>query len=97
MHKNHDEAIDWVARRLIEDGIYTNIEQAYSDATDIINRKREEVRLKQEKDYFRFRVKSIKKRIASGYEYANIPYKPKKPIVKNNNSDSFWDWDADDK
>ncbi|WP_409161132.1 hypothetical protein [Pectobacterium sp. B2J-2] len=97
MHKNHDEAIDWVARRLIEDGIYTNIEQAYSDATDIINQKREEVRKKEEKDYFRFRIKTIKKRIASGYEYANIPYKPKKPIVKNNNSDSFWDWDADDK
>lgn len=97
MHKNHDEAIDWVARRLIEDGIYTNIEQAYSDATDIINRKREEVRLKQEKDYFRFRIKTIKKRIGSGYEYANIPYKPNKPIVKKNNSDSFWDWDSDEK
>lgn len=97
MHKNHDEAIDWVARQLIEDGIYTNIEQAYSHATDIINRKREEIRVKQEKDYFRFRIKSIKKRIASGYEYANIPYKPKKPIIKNNHSDSFFDWDADDK
>ncbi|MEC5343183.1 hypothetical protein ABRZ24_11330 [Brenneria populi] len=97
MHKNHDEAIDWVARRLIEDGIYTNIEQAYAKATDIISRKREEMREKQEKDYFRFRIKSIKKRIASGYEYANIPYRPKKPIVKNNYSDSFLDWDADDK
>lgn len=97
MYKNNDEAIDWEVRRLIKDGVYADIEQAYAKATETIHRKREEVKVKQEKDYFRFRIKTIKKRIGSGYDYANIPHKPKRSMAENMKSDSFWDWDLDDK
>lgn len=62
MYKNNDEAIDWEVRRLIKDGVYADIEQAYAKAIETIHRKREEVKVKQVKDYFRFRIKTIKKR-----------------------------------
>ncbi|GKQ00710.1 hypothetical protein NUKP74_44120 [Klebsiella quasipneumoniae] len=32
IYKNNDEAIDWEAKRLLDDGIYTDTEQAYLEA-----------------------------------------------------------------
>jgi hypothetical protein len=36
MYKNNDEAIDLEAKRLLDNGIYTDLEKAYSEAEKII-------------------------------------------------------------
>lgn len=69
MYKNNDEAIDWEVKRLLDDGIYTDTEQAYLAAEKIVSQIRE-----QAKQQFKFRIKSIKKQLSRGYDYADIPY-----------------------
>lgn len=49
MYKNHDEAIDLEAKRLLDNGIYTDLEKAYSEAEKIITEIRVEFKKKQEK------------------------------------------------
>lgn len=74
MYKNNDEAIDLEAKRLLDNGIYTDLEQAYSGAEKIITEVRVEFKKKQEIQQFRSRIKSIK-RILSDDEFgSNIPY-----------------------
>lgn len=58
MYKNNDEAIDLEAKRLLDNGIYTDLEKAYSEAEKIITEIRIEFKKKQEKQEFRSRVKS---------------------------------------
>ncbi|MEL7629216.1 hypothetical protein AAGW04_09455 [Pectobacterium aroidearum] len=78
MYKNNDEAIDWEAKRLLDDGIYTDTEQAYLEAGKIVNQIREQAKQHQIKQSFKLKVKSIKKQISNGYDYANVPYANKK-------------------
>lgn len=74
MYKNNDEAIAWEVKRLLDDGIYTDTEQAYSVAEKIVSQIREQAKQRQIKQQFKFRIKSIKKQLSSGYDYADIPY-----------------------
>lgn len=74
MYKNNDEAIDWEVKRLLDDGIYTDTEQAYLAAEKIVSQIREQAKKRQIKQQFKFRIKSIKKQLSSGYDYADIPY-----------------------
>ena len=74
MYKNNDEAIDWEVKRLLDDGIYTDTEQAYLAAKKIVSQIREQAKQCQIKQQFKFRVKSIKKKLSSGYDYTEIPY-----------------------
>ncbi|HBR2818815.1 TPA: hypothetical protein L9Q46_005339, partial [Klebsiella pneumoniae] len=46
MYKNHDEAIDLEAKRLLDNGIYTDLEKAYSEAEKIITEIRVEFKKK---------------------------------------------------
>ncbi|MGM3161011.1 hypothetical protein ACS25C_09510 [Dickeya undicola] len=78
MYKNNDEAIDWEAKRLLDDGIYTDTVQAYLEAEKIVNQIREQVKQRQIKQQFKLKVKSIKKQIGNGYDYADVPYANKK-------------------
>jgi len=78
MYKNNDEAIDWEVKRLLDDGIYTDTEQAYSAAEKIVSQIREQAKQRQIKQQFKFRIKSIKKQLSSGYDYADIPYSKRK-------------------
>jgi len=78
MYKNNDEAIEWEAKRLLDDGIYTDTEQAYLEAEKIVINIREKAKQYQIKQQFRFKIKSIKKQISNGYDYASIPYSNKK-------------------
>ncbi|MEI7238647.1 hypothetical protein WCU73_12515 [Pectobacterium brasiliense] len=78
MYKNNDEAIDWEAKRLLDDGVYTDTEQAYLEAERIVNQIREQAKQRQIKQNFKLKVKSIKKQISNGYDYANVPYVNKK-------------------
>jgi hypothetical protein len=50
MYKNNDEAIDLEAKRLLDNGIYTDLEKAYSEAEKIITEVRVEFKKKQEKN-----------------------------------------------
>jgi hypothetical protein len=50
MYKNNDEAIDLEAKRLLDNGIYTDLEKAYSEAEKIITKVRVEFKKKQEKN-----------------------------------------------
>jgi hypothetical protein len=50
MYKNNDEAIDLEAKRLLDNGIYTDLEKAYSEAEKIITEIRVEFKKKQEKN-----------------------------------------------
>lgn len=61
MYKNNDEAIDLEAKRLLDNGIYTDLEKAYREAEKIITEVRVEFKKKQEKKQFRSRIKSIKR------------------------------------
>lgn len=61
MYKNNDEAIDWEVKRLLDDGIYTDTEQAYLAAEEIVSRIREQAKQSQNKQQFKSRIKSIKK------------------------------------
>lgn len=61
MYKNNDEAIDWEVKRLLDDGIYTDTEQAYLAAEEIVSRIREQAKQSQNKKQFKSRIKSIKK------------------------------------
>jgi len=70
MYKNNDEAIDLEAKRLLDNGIYTDLEKAYSEAEKIIT----EFRKKQEKKQFRSRIKSIKRALSDDEFRSNIPY-----------------------
>jgi hypothetical protein len=74
MYKNNDEAIDWEVKRLLDDGIYTDTEQAYLAAEKIVRQIREQATQRQIKQQFKFRIKSIKKQLNRGYDYADIPY-----------------------
>ncbi|EMJ3153661.1 hypothetical protein AAEY46_001899 [Yersinia enterocolitica] len=74
MYKNNDEAIDLEVKRLLDDGIYTDTEQAYSAAEKIVRQIREQAKQRQIKQQFKFRIKSVKKKLSSGYDYADIPY-----------------------
>ncbi|HEE0121647.1 hypothetical protein ACCW94_20950 [Enterobacter soli] len=78
MYKYNDEAIDWEAKRLLDDGIYTDTEQAYLEAEKIVINIRERAKQGQIKKQFKLKIKSIKKQIANGYDYADIPYANKK-------------------
>lgn len=53
MYKNNDEAIDLEAKRLLDNGIYTDLEKAYREAEKIITEVRVEFKKKQEKKQFR--------------------------------------------
>lgn len=50
MYKNNDEAIDLEAKRLLDNGIYTDLEKAYSEAEKIITEVRVEFKKRQEKN-----------------------------------------------
>jgi hypothetical protein len=74
MYKNNDEAIDLEAKRLLDNGIYTDLEKAYSEAEKIITEIRVEFKKKQEKKQFRTRIKSIKRALFDDEFRNNIPY-----------------------
>ncbi len=78
MYKNNDEAIDLEAKRLLDNGIYTDLEKAYSEAEKIITEIRVEFKKKQEKKQekkqFRSRIKSIKRALSDDEFRTNIPY-----------------------
>ncbi|WP_309176326.1 hypothetical protein [Enterobacter roggenkampii] len=74
MYKNNDEAIDLEAKRLLANGIYTDLEKAYSEAEKIITEIRVEFKKKQEKKQFRSRIKSIKRALSDDEFRTNIPY-----------------------
>lgn len=74
MYKNNDEAIDLEAKRLLDSGIYTDLEKAYSEAEKIITEIRVEFKKKQEKKQFRSRIKSIKRALSDDGFRTNIPY-----------------------
>ncbi|BES85930.1 hypothetical protein PEC302110_30270 [Pectobacterium araliae] len=78
MYKNNDEAIDWEAKRLLDDGIYTDTQQAYLEAEKIVINIREHAKQRQIKQQFKMKIKSIKKQIGNGYDYADVPYSNKK-------------------
>ncbi|MCL6340540.1 hypothetical protein FGI04_11465 [Dickeya ananatis] len=73
MYKNNDEAIDLEAKRLLDNGIYTDLEKAYSEAEKIIT----EVRVEFKKKQFRSRIKSIKRALSDDEFRSNIPYNHK--------------------
>lgn len=73
MHKNHDEAIDWEAKKLLDEGVYTDTEQAYLEAEKIVVNIREQAKQRQIKQQFKMKIKSIKKKLNND-DYANIPY-----------------------
>lgn len=73
MYKNNDEAIDLEAKRLLDNGIYTDLEQAYGEAEKIIT----EVRVEFKKKQFRSRIKSIKRALSDDEFRSNIPYNHK--------------------
>ncbi|MDT7486033.1 hypothetical protein [Citrobacter koseri] len=83
MYKNNDEAIDWETKRLLDEGIYTDTEQAYLAAEKIVNQIREQAKQRQIKQQFRLKVRSIKKQLNNGYDYANIPYAKNKKYWGN--------------
>ncbi|EPY9613434.1 hypothetical protein ABKW02_04450 [Enterobacter cloacae] len=74
MYKNNDEAIDLEAKRLLDNGIYTDLEKAYSEAEKIITEIRVEFKKKQEKKEFRSRIKSIKQALSDDEFRNNVPY-----------------------
>jgi hypothetical protein len=74
MYKNNDEAIDLEAKRLLDNGIYTDLEKAYSEAEKIITEIRVEFKKKQEKKEFRSRIKSIKRALSDDEFRNNVPY-----------------------
>ena len=74
MYKNNDEAIDLVAKRLLDNGIYTDLEKAYREAEKIITEVRVEFKKKQEKKQFRSRIKSIKRALSDDEFRNNVPY-----------------------
>ncbi len=74
MYKNNDEAIDLEAKRLLDNGIYTDLEKAYSEAEKIITEIRVEFKKKQEKKQFLSRIKSIKRALSDDEFRTNIPY-----------------------
>ncbi|QSD34067.1 hypothetical protein H5A40_13310 [Pectobacterium brasiliense] len=73
MYKNNDEAIDWEAKKLLDEGVYTDAEQAYLEAEKRVNQIREKFREHQVKQQFKLKIKSIKKKLNND-DYANIPY-----------------------
>ena len=74
MYKNNDEAIDLEAKRLLDNGIYTDLEKAYREAEKIITEVRVEFKKKQEKKEFRSRIKSIKRALSDDEFRNNVPY-----------------------
>ncbi|CAI1684888.1 Uncharacterised protein [Serratia grimesii] len=74
MYKNNDEAIDLEVKRLLDNGIYTDLGKAYNEAEKIITEIRVEFRKKQEKKQFRSRIKSIKRALSDDEFRSNIPY-----------------------
>ena len=74
MYKNNDEAIDLEAKRLLDNGIYTDLEKAYREAEKIITEVRVEFKKKQEKKQCRSRIKSIKRALSDDEFRSNIPY-----------------------
>ena len=74
MYKNNDEAIDLEAKRLLDNGIYTDLEKAYREAEKIITEVRVEFKKKQEKKQFRSRIKSIKRALSDDEFRSNVPY-----------------------
>lgn len=73
MYKNNDEAIDWEAKKLLDEGVYTDTEQAYLEAEKIVVNIREQAKQRQIKQQFKMKIKSIKKKLNND-DYANIPY-----------------------
>lgn len=43
MYKNNDEAIDWEAKKLLDEGVYTDTDQAYLEAEKRVNQIREKI------------------------------------------------------
>ncbi|VUS27955.1 hypothetical protein SB6412_00405 [Klebsiella pasteurii] len=74
MYKNNDEAINLEAKRLLDNGIYNDLEKAYSEAEKIITEIRVEFKKKQEKKQFRSRIKSIKRALSDDDFRNNVPY-----------------------
>jgi hypothetical protein len=56
MYKNNDEAIDWEAKRLLDDGIYTDTQQAYLEAEKIVINIREQAKQRQIKQQFKLKI-----------------------------------------
>lgn len=83
MYKNNDEAIDWEAKKLLDEGVYTDTEQAYLEAEKRVNQIREKFREHQVKQQFKLKIRSIKHRINSGKDYAPIPYAKNKNHWEN--------------
>ncbi|MEQ9883436.1 hypothetical protein ABRP83_14795 [Pectobacterium brasiliense] len=73
MYKNNDEAIDWEAKKLLDEGVYTDTEQAYLEAEKIVVNIREQEKQRQIKKQFKMKIKSIKKKLNND-DYVNIPY-----------------------
>ncbi|CNJ29185.1 hypothetical protein CBW53_09700 [Yersinia frederiksenii] len=73
MYKNNDEAIDLEAKKLLDEGVYTDTEQAYLEAEKRINQIREKFREHQTKQHFKLKIKSIKKKLNND-DYTRIPY-----------------------
>lgn len=74
MYKNNDEVIDLEAKRLLDNGIYTDLENAYIEAEKIITEVRVEFKKKQEKQQFPSRIKSIKRALLDDEFRGNFPY-----------------------
>ncbi|AKP32794.1 hypothetical protein [Yersinia aleksiciae] len=83
MYKNNDEAIAWEAKKLLDEGIYTDTEQAYLEAEKIVIHIREQEKQRQVKQQFKLKIRSIKHKINSGKDYAPIPYTKNKNHWEN--------------
>lgn len=74
MYKNNDEVIAWETKKLLDEGIYTDTEQAYLEAEKIVIHIREQAKQRQIKHQFKLKIRTIKHKINSGKDYAHIPY-----------------------
>lgn len=73
MYKNNDEVIAWEAKKLLDEGVYTDTEQAYLEAEKIVIHIREQAKQRHVKQQFKLKIKSIKKKLNND-DYAHIPY-----------------------
>jgi len=73
MYKNNDEVIACEAKKLLDEGVYTDTEQAYLEAEKRVIHIREEVKQYHVKQEFKLKIKSIKKKLNND-DYARIPF-----------------------
>ncbi|MGE5023647.1 hypothetical protein AB8898_05655 [Yersinia enterocolitica] len=74
MYKNNDEVIACEAKKLLDEGIYTDTEQAYLEAEKRVIHIREQVKQHHVKQQFKLKIKSIKKKLSHDNDHAYIPY-----------------------